>query len=125
MTSQKVLKIASIFGLLAVAIGAFGAHSLSSFLIENNRVAPFETAVRYHFYHTIALLVVSVLLQNNSSKHLNRAAILFSIGILVFSGSLYILALSNFTFLGAITPLGGLCFMAAWISLFFFAKELK
>jgi len=125
MTSQKVLKIASIFGLLAVAIGAFGAHSLSSFLIENNRVATFETAVRYHFYHTIALLVVSVLLQNNSSKYLNRAAILFSIGILVFSGSLYILALSNFTFLGAITPLGGLCFMAAWISLFFFAKELK
>ena len=125
MTSQKVLKIASIFGLLAVAIGAFGAHSLSTFLIENNRVATFETAVRYHFYHTIALLVVSVLLQNNSSKHLHRAAILFSIGILIFSGSLYILALSNFTFLGAITPLGGLCFMAAWISLFFFAKELK
>ena len=125
MTSQKVLKIASIFGLLAVAIGAFGAHSLSSFLIENNREDTFEIAVRYHFYHTIALLVVSVLLQNNSSKHLHRAAILFSIGILVFSGSLYILALSNFTFLGAITPLGGLCFMTAWISMFFFAKELK
>ena len=125
MTSQKVLKIASIFGLFAVAIGAFGAHSLSSILIENNRVDTFETAVRYHFYHTIALLVVSVLLQNNSSKHLNRAVILFSIGILIFSGSLYVLALSNFTFLGAITPLGGLCFMAAWISLFSSAKELK
>ena len=125
MTSQKVLKIASIFGLLALAIGTFGAHSLSSFLIENNRVDTFETAMRYHFYHTIALLVVSVLLQNNTSKHLNRAAILFSLGILIFSGSLYVLALSNFTFLGAITPLGGLCFMVAWISLFFSAKELN
>jgi len=123
MTSQKTLKIASIFGILAVAIGAFGAHGLESILIENNRVATFDTAVSYHFHHTMALLLVSVLLQNKVSKYLNFAAILFTLGILVFSGSLYILALSNITFLGAITPLGGLCFIAAWTALFLSAKE--
>jgi|TARA_B110000902_G_scaffold127487_1_gene148635 uncharacterized membrane protein YgdD (TMEM256/DUF423 family) len=123
MTSEKVLKTASVFGVLAVAIGAFGAHGLESILIENNRVETFETAVQYHFYHTIALLIVAVLLQNKASKCLNWAAILFSLGILLFSGSLYILALSNFTFLGAITPLGGLCFIAAWAALYCSAKE--
>tara|TARA_B110000211_G_C14060827_1_gene545427 strand:+ start:1745 stop:2116 length:372 start_codon:yes stop_codon:yes gene_type:complete len=123
MTSEKVLKIASVFGVLAVSIGAFGAHGLESILIENNRVETFETAVQYHFYHTIALLIVAVLLQNKASICLNWAAILFSLGILLFSGSLYILALSNFTFLGAITPLGGLCFIAAWAALYCSAKE--
>jgi uncharacterized membrane protein YgdD (TMEM256/DUF423 family) len=123
MTSEKVLKTASVFGVLAVSIGAFGAHGLESILIENNRVETFETAVQYHFYHTIALLIVAVLLQNKASKFLNWAAILFSLGILLFSGSLYILALSNFTFLGAITPLGGLCFIAAWAALYCSTKE--
>ena len=123
MNHKKALKIASVFGVLAVAIGAFGAHGLESILIENNRVETFETAVQYHFYHTIALLIVAVLLQNKTSKYLNWAVILFSLGILLFSGSLYILALSNFTVLGAITPLGGLCFIAAWLCLFFSAKE--
>lgn len=123
MTSEKVLKTASVFGVLAVSIGAFGAHGLESILIENNRVETFETAVQYHFYHTIALLIVAVLLQNKASKYLNWSAILFSLGILLFSGSLYILALSNFTFLGAITPLGGLFFIAAWAALYCSAKE--
>jgi uncharacterized membrane protein YgdD (TMEM256/DUF423 family) len=123
MTSEKALKTASVFGVLAVSIGAFGAHGLESILIENNRVETFETAVQYHFYHTIALLIVAVLLQNKASKYLNWSAILFSLGILLFSGSLYILALSNFTFLGAITPLGGLCFIAAWAALYCSAKE--
>ena len=123
MTSVKVLKTASVFGVLAVVIGAFGAHGLESILIENNRVETFETAVQYHFYHTIALLIVAVLLQNKASICLNWAAILFSLGILLFSGSLYILALSNFTVLGAITPLGGLCFIAAWAALYCSAKE--
>jgi uncharacterized membrane protein YgdD (TMEM256/DUF423 family) len=123
MTSQTVLKITSVFGVLAVAIGAFGAHGFESILIENNRVETFETAVQYHFHHTIALLIVAVLLQNKASKYLNWAAILFLLGILLFSGSLYILALSNFTVLGAITPLGGLCFIAAWAALYYSTKK--
>ena len=123
MNHKKVLKIASIFGVLVVIIGAFGAHGLESILIENNRVNTFETAVQYHFYHTIALLIIAVLFQNKTSNYLNWAVYLFVAGILVFSGSLYILALTNYTVLGAITPLGGFCFIAGWLCLFYSAKE--
>ena len=123
MNSQKVLKTASIFGVLAVLIGAFGAHGMESILIENNRVDTFETAVQYHFYHTIALLLVSVLCQNNMSRYLKWSAYLFIVGIVVFSGSLYVLSLTNITILGAITPFGGLSFIGGWIALFLSAKE--
>tara|TARA_B100000780_G_C20827823_1_gene328926 strand:- start:213 stop:599 length:387 start_codon:yes stop_codon:yes gene_type:complete len=123
MNSQKVLKIASIFGVLAVVIGAFGAHGMERILIENNRVETFETAVQYHFYHTIALLTVSVFFQNKMSSYLKWSAYLFIVGIVVFSGSLYVLSLTNITILGAITPFGGLSFIGGWIALFLSAKE--
>lgn len=123
MNSQKVLKIASIFGVLAVVIGAFGAHGMERILIENNRVETFDTAVQYHFYHTIALLIVSVFFQNKMSSYLKWSAYLFIVGIVVFSGSLYVLSITNITILGAITPFGGLSFIGGWIALFLSAKE--
>lgn len=123
MNSQSVLKIASIFGFLAVAIGAFGAHGLEDLLEENNRVATFETAVRYHFYHTLVLVFVSILMNKSKTKYLAYSVYLFSLGILVFSGSLYVLSLTNITILGAVTPLGGLCFLGGWSSLFLASKK--
>ncbi|MEQ8927796.1 MAG: DUF423 domain-containing protein [Fulvivirga sp.] len=115
---NKSIKIAAILGALAVGIGAFGAHGLTKFLTETGRLDTFETAVKYHFYHTLALLLVGLLQQNNTSKWLNYSSNLFLGGVLIFSGSLYILCLSRITIFGAITPIGGLMLIAGWVSLF-------
>jgi uncharacterized membrane protein YgdD (TMEM256/DUF423 family) len=123
MKSHEVIRTASVFGLLAIVLGTFGAHSLENILVENNRVETFETALQYHFYHTLALLFISVLFQYKSNSYLKWVVYLFVIGILIFSGSLYVLALTNITLLGAITPFGGLSFIAGWIVLFLSAKE--
>lgn len=123
MKSHEVIRTASVFGLLAIVIGTFGTHSLENILVENNRVETFETALQYHFHHTLALLFISVLFQYKSNSYLKWVVYLFVIGIVIFSGSLYVLALTNITLLGAITPFGGLSFIAGWIVLFLSAKE--
>lgn len=97
---------------LAVALGAFGAHALKGTLAANHTIEVWKTAVLYHFVHALALLVVATL------PAVSRAASAFFVsGIVLFSGSLYLLALTNVKWLGAITPLGGLCFLAGWLSL--------
>lgn len=116
--SKLFLLIASLSGFLAVALGAFGAHGLKGKLADN-LFSAFETAVQYHFYHTLALLGVALLLQRlQTSTALSVSGWLFVVGIVLFSGSLYGLALGGSKLLGPITPLGGLCFLAGWISLF-------
>lgn len=119
------LKTTGIFGTLAVAIGAFGAHGLSNKLTET-QLHTFETGSEYHFYHTLALLGVALLMkqQHVHKKMLNRAGWAFTLGIILFSGSLYLLAcknilnIENFTsVIGPVTPLGGLCFIIGWIML--------
>lgn len=116
-----------IFAGIAVILGAFGAHALKV-LIPLDRLQIFETGVRYQFYHAIALIVLSLALSNAqnqaaaeiTNKWIHRAAMAMTIGIILFSGSLYILALSNllpFTisaFIGPITPIGGLFFITGW-----------
>ena len=118
MESEKVIKIAALSGALAVGLGAFGAHGLEGLLIENGRFDTFETAVKYQFYHSLALLLVGLLVQTNISKYLTWATNLFVLGILVFSGSLYVLSITNYTMLGAITPIGGLFFILGWLALY-------
>lgn len=115
---KKFLIIFSISGFLAVALGAFGAHALSTQL-EPKYFTIFQTAVQYQFYHTLALGLTAVLLGRESNKWLKRAAWFFVLGILIFSGSLYFLALGNgsLNWLGAVTPVGGVCFLAGWGSL--------
>ncbi len=108
---------AAVFGFLAVALGAFGAHGLKNRL-SADMMAVYETAVQYHFYHSFALLAVALLLQLGvQHAALRAAAWLFGLGIVVFSGSLYALALSGVKVLGAITPIGGLMFLIAWACL--------
>ena len=115
--AKTVLLLAAMSGLLAVMIGAFGAHGLKGRLTED-LMAVYQTGVQYHFYHTIVLLVVGVLLlQYPQASPLQWSAYLLVTGILVFSGSLYILALTGLKWLGAITPLGGLAFIAGWLTL--------
>lgn len=113
------LKIAALLAMLAVILGAFGAHALKA-LATDTVIAVFETGVRYQMYHAIGLFIVGILYKEYGSKILQWAGYLFVAGIVLFSGSLYLLtfikAIDNASFLwvGAITPLGGACFIAGW-----------
>ena len=123
--SKTIIMIASIFLALAVVIGAFGAHGLKNHL-SAEMVQIYKTGVEYHFYHALGLLLVGVLSMSMPSGYLKWSAILLSAGIILFSGSLYALATTGIKVLGAITPLGGLSFIAGWIMLFIAViKHLK
>ncbi len=106
----------AVFGLLGVALGAFGAHSLKG-ILSPDMLANFETGVRYQMYHTMALLAVAWAVTRWPGGLTNAAGWLFIIGIVIFSGSLYILSLSGVRWLGAITPIGGIALIAGWACL--------
>jgi|JI9StandDraft_1071089.scaffolds.fasta_scaffold89289_3 uncharacterized membrane protein YgdD (TMEM256/DUF423 family) len=117
----KWIPVAAIFGALAVGMGAFGAHALKPYLSES-MVKIYETANKYHFYHSILLLILGYQLVNNNltsqkMKMLNLSSWFISVGILIFSGSLYILAITEIRILGAITPIGGVSFILGWLIL--------
>jgi uncharacterized membrane protein YgdD (TMEM256/DUF423 family) len=112
MSRSTAIRISAIAGFLAVALGAFGAHGLEKALQQNNRVDTWETAVFYHFIHAVMLYLLAA-----SPSFRKGAWWSFLIGILIFSGTLYALCLTNIRWLGAITPIGGLSFMAGWILL--------
>jgi uncharacterized membrane protein YgdD (TMEM256/DUF423 family) len=113
---------ASLLGALSVALGAFGAHSLKK-IVSPEAVAIFETGVRYQFYHTFALLMIAMLYEKFPNKWLVWAGNSFLAGMLLFSGSLYLLALLNASSnvglrkIGIVTPFGGLFFIAGWLLL--------
>ncbi|MBE2182778.1 MAG: DUF423 domain-containing protein [Anaerolineae bacterium] len=112
------LLLASVFGAAGVALGAFGAHALSGHFEANPSLqATYETAVQYHLIHAAALLGTAALAAWMPSKWVRRAAWLFALGILLFSGSLYILSLANLRFMGAVAPFGGAALIAGWVSL--------
>ncbi|RTQ47737.1 DUF423 domain-containing protein [Hymenobacter gummosus] len=118
MTARLILLAAAVLGALGVGLGAFGAHVFKAHLEATQRLDTFETAVRYQFYHTLALLAVGVLrLVRPELSSLGTVAWLFIGGIIVFSGSLYLLCLTGVTKLGAITPIGGVLFIAGWVLL--------
>lgn len=122
---KNYLLIAALSGFLAVALGAFGAHGLKQKLAPD-LLAVYHTGVQYHFYHTFALLLVAVLMLHwPQSAALRWSALLFCIGMLVFSGSLYALSLTGIRWLGAITPLGGVAFLAGWVCLALAAWNAK
>lgn len=110
---RTFLLIGALAGFLAVAFGAFGAHALRSRL-SPEMLAVFETGVRYQMYHALALLIVAAAAARFGGWMMIAAGWLFTAGIVVFSGSLYALALTGVTTLGAITPIGGLAFLGGW-----------
>lgn len=115
--AKLFITLASLSAMLAVAFGAFGAHALKGRLDEY-ALGVFQTAVQYHFYHSLALLAVGILaVSQPHTALLKSSGWLFFVGILVFSGSLYLLSISGIRWLGAITPLGGLAFLAGWACL--------
>jgi len=99
-----------------VALGAFATHGLKPTL-SPDMLAVFETGVRYHMYHALAILLTALLMSRLEGRAIAIAGWAFSVGILLFSGSLYALALTGVTTLGAITPLGGVAFLVGWIAL--------
>ncbi len=112
--AKLFITLASLSGMLAVVLGAFGAHGLRGRL-DDYAMGVYETAVQYHMYHSLALLAVGVIaLGQPHTAMLKSSGWLFLVGILIFSGSLYLLALTGVKWLGAITPLGGLAFIAGW-----------
>lgn len=118
------LLIAALSGFTAVALGAFGAHALKAKLAAD-MLAVYQTGVEYHFYHSLALLAVGVLcLQFPQNNWFNTAGWMFAVGLLFFSGSLYVLALSGVKVLGAITPIGGVLFLLGWACLAWGASQV-
>lgn len=121
--SKRFLKIAAILGALSVIFGAFAAHALKKYL-DPNQIDIFQTGVRYQFYHTFAILAVGLLTAHFKHKFIQYSAWFFLIGIILFSGSLYLLAsrfalgIESWTWLGPITPIGGMCFIVGWLFLF-------
>jgi len=120
---KTILTIAAISGLLSVILGAFGAHVLKG-IINPEMLEVYKTGVQYQFYHTFALISVGILMNFNQSKALRWSAYLFMTGIILFSGSLYLMAFTGIKALGIITPFGGTVWIAAWILLIVHCSRL-
>jgi uncharacterized membrane protein YgdD (TMEM256/DUF423 family) len=127
---KPALLSGSIFGLLAVITGAFGAHYLKT-ILSADLLQSFETGVRYQFYHAVLLLFVSVYGQYISNRYRKLITLFFILGILLFSGSIYLLCflksaqIIGLSGIGILTPLGGLCFITGWILILLSAGQAK
>ena len=114
MNSQTAFRISAVFGFVAVALGAFGAHGLQDLLIRNVRTATWDTAAHYHITHSVVMLLVATLQPFRCT-----AWWLMLAGVVIFSGTLYVFALTNLKWLVAITPFGGVSLLAGWLALAF------
>lgn len=117
MSHKLLLIIGSISGAISVVLGAFGAHALKDSLSASGRLETFETAVKYQMYHSLAMILLGLLMIHFQHRFLNYASYSFLIGIIIFSGSLYLLCATGFSKLGAVTPIGGVFLIAAWVFL--------
>jgi len=123
--AKVFIGIGALAGLLAVMLGAFGAHGLHGQIDESLLVA-FNTGAQYQIYHALALVLVGILAQLfPGQKLLNWSGLFFVVGMLLFSGSLYALALTQIKWFGPVTPVGGLAFMVGWLLLAFAATKFK
>ena len=113
MQRSSVIRLASALAFLAVALGAFGAHGLKARLTDLGTAASWETAALYHFLHSLALLALAV-----GPRVPRGPVICWGIGVVLFSGSLYLLAVTGVKALGMVTPLGGIAFLVGWAWLF-------
>lgn len=129
LNHRNLMVITGISGALCVSLGAMGAHALKPILPPEQMIT-FETGIKYHFYHTLALLVIAYMIKTHPSRSLALSGIFFVSGILLFSFSLYFLAFRPFfginydelKWVGAITPFGGISFILAWLMLIFAAR---
>jgi uncharacterized membrane protein YgdD (TMEM256/DUF423 family) len=113
---RRFFGIGAVSAFLSVAAGAFGAHALRD-AVTPDRLAVWETAARYQMYHALALLLVAYLATQKQARPATLAGWMFVVGTILFSGSLYLLTVTGVSWLGAVTPLGGLAFLAGWLAL--------
>jgi uncharacterized membrane protein YgdD (TMEM256/DUF423 family) len=125
MNKRTLIALGAFLAGITVIIGAFGAHGLEEFLTKTGRADTFETAVKYQMYHSIALVLCGVLLSKSNRRLVSVSAILFLCGIVLFSGSLYLLIGTQQTGIGMVAPIGGLSFVGGWIVLAFAALRDK
>lgn len=126
MLTKFFLQAGALLGALGVAVGAFGAHAFKPTLEASGRMDTFETAVKYQFYHALALVLISLLLQNaaiNSAKWYQWAGYSFLGGVIVFSGSLYTICFTGIKAFGAVAPIGGTLMIVGWVLLFLGAAK--
>lgn len=116
--NKFLIQSGAILGALGVALGAFGAHALKDMLTASNRLDTFETAVKYQFYHALALILVGILSQNFTIKTMNYSGLSMLIGTIIFSGSLYVICFTCIKAFGAIAPIGGTLMIVGWVLLF-------
>ncbi len=114
---RRFVIIGAFLGMVGVGMGAFGAHALDGVLKANGRQSTYETAVQYQFIHALAILFVSSALRRWPARLAKASGILFLIGTLLFSGSLYILAIFNVPIMGAVAPIGGVALILGWLCL--------
>lgn len=115
-SAKVTLVTGGLLGLLSVLLGAFAAHGLSQ-VLSSSQLATWQTGVSYQMYHAIVLLLSGLWLRNGGPGILKIAGLLFALGTLAFSGSIYALVLTSATWLGPVTPLGGLCLISGWLCL--------
>lgn len=128
MKKRSMIILGATLAAIAVGIGAFGAHGLRDLLAETGKAGTFDTAVRYQFYHSIAIILVGILFGMYKNTKLKYAVWFFLIGIILFSGSLYALSIMQMTaswMMGMIAPVGGLSFISGWLLLAFGVMKKK
>jgi uncharacterized membrane protein YgdD (TMEM256/DUF423 family) len=120
---RRLVILGAFLGMLGVVMGAFGAHALEATLKANGRQSVFDTAVQYQFIHALAILFVSSAIRRWPGFLTRAAGVLFIIGTVFFSGSLYILAIFNIPIMGVIAPIGGIALVLAWLCLLLMAWQ--
>ncbi len=108
----------AVLGFLAVALGAFGAHAWEDILSANGYTDTFETGSRYHLIHSVLLIGMGLIAERSESKWLRVGIVACILGVTIFAGTLYLLSLLNIPILGAITPVGGIGMLTAWVCIF-------
>lgn len=118
--SRYIIFMGCLLMALTVAIGAFGAHGLRDFLIKNERLGTFNTAVEYQFLHSLGIIICGILARSfPKNKMIRRSVFFFLGGIVLFSGALYVLCITQISLMGTVAPIGGLSFIAGWLILGF------
>lgn len=117
ITTRRLIIIAALLGASGVGLGAFGAHGLAATLEANDRVSVFETASRYHLIHALAIMSAAWLTTQTTDPRAAWGGYLLAVGVVIFSGSLYILAIANLGIMGAVAPVGGVLLVMGWLSL--------
>jgi len=117
MNQKFILLTGTVLGALGVGLGAFGAHALKNLLTQNGRLETYELAVRYQFYHALAILFIGALMEKFTGQGMQWAFLLMLSGVILFSGSLYFYALTSIKGFAMVTPIGGLLLLAGWIML--------